>query len=83
MEWTEYRVLIASQYVDLVAEFFHRLDSGGVVIEEQSGVNGGGEACLSVKAYFPASEDKSEAIKLNLQAIRRDHGADCRLFPVG
>lgn len=80
MEWVEYKVLTEGEFGDAVAELFHRMDSGGVVLEEEPQPGPAGEPRLWVKAYFPADADRREELALSLQALERHSGASCRLF---
>ena len=79
MEWIEYKVLTDPAYGEEVAELFHRMESGGVVLEEEAQLQPG-SSCLWIKAYFPVGDDHQEEVLVNLQALERDFGITSRLF---
>lgn len=96
MKWKEINVLTEGQCVEAVAGIFHRMGSGGVVIEDPQAarkyVNKEPFVSTSVspdflehefvlvKAYFNEDEEVIDQLNSCLEKVRNNFNTDCRVF---
>lgn len=96
MKWKEISVLTEGICVEAIAGIFHRLGSGGVIIEDPQAArkynnqDGWNPAAVSpdfldhefvvVKAYFPEERKVLEELHSSLDMVRDNFKVDCRVF---
>ncbi len=96
MKWKEISVLTEGICVEAIAGIFHRLGSGGVIIEDPQAArkynnqDGWNPESVSpdfldhefvvVKAYFPEERTVLEELQSCLDMVRDNFNVDCRVF---
>ncbi|MEA1960340.1 MAG: 50S ribosomal protein L11 methyltransferase [Bacillota bacterium] len=95
MKWKEYSVLTGANCVDSIAEVFHRLGSGGVIVEEPQAARGystmdnldGDELNLDftdhefvvIKAYFSEDQDVYSELADCIKRVEASYQIQCRV----
>jgi len=95
MRWKEFSVVTEGICVEAIAAIFHKMGSGGVIIEEPRmdilpmNPENCADDCLApnfikhesvvVKAYFPENLDVLGELQLSLQEVQSTFNAQCRV----
>ncbi|MDD3269798.1 MAG: 50S ribosomal protein L11 methyltransferase [Syntrophomonadaceae bacterium] len=96
MKWKEISVLTEGVCVEAIAGIFHRLGSGGVIIEDPQAarkyINKDGwnpesvspdfldHEFVVVKAYFPEERQVLEELRSSLDMVKDNFKVECRVF---
>lgn len=96
MNWKEISVLTEGVCVEAIAGIFHRLGSGGVIIEDPQAarkyINKDGwnpesvspdfldHEFVVVKAYFPEERQVLEELRSSLDMVKDNFKVECRIF---
>lgn len=96
MRWKEFSVVTEEICVEAIAAIFHKMGSGGVIIEEPRmdilpmNPENCADDCLApdfikhesvvVKAYFPEDREILEELEQSLQAVQRTFNAPCKVL---